>query len=66
MQKELQAQIKQWLSKLGADWCRHAEIAYHFTDTPKVKTLYVTEALRDQLAKVIGDCESRIGLRAGE
>ena len=52
IQKELQAQIKQMIeqNQVPID-SKYAEITYHFTDAPKVKTLYVTEALRDQLAK---------------
>ena len=51
-QKEVQAQIKQMIEQniVPID-TRNAEIAYHFTDTNKVKTLYVNENLRDQLAK---------------
>ena len=51
-QKEIYAQIKQMIeqNQVPID-TRNAEIAYHFTDAPKVKTLYVTETLRDQLAK---------------
>lgn len=52
LQKELQAQIKQMIEQNNVPIdTKNAEIAYHFTDAPKVKTLYVTEALRDQLAK---------------
>lgn len=51
-QKELQAQIKQLIDEHKVTFdTKHAEIAYHFTDGTKVKTLYVTEELRDQLAK---------------
>lgn len=51
-QKELQAQIKQLIDEHKVTFdAKHAEIAYHFTDGTKVKTLYVTEELRDQLAK---------------
>lgn len=50
-QKELLAQIKQLIeqNRLPID-AKNAEIAYHFTDGAKVKTLYVTQALRAQLA----------------
>ncbi len=52
VQKEIQAQIKQFIEQnLVPIDTKHAEIAYHFTDTSKVKTLYVTEPLREQLAK---------------
>ena len=52
VQKEVLAQIKQMIeqNRVSID-SKNAEIAYHFTDAPKVKTLYVTENLRDQLAK---------------
>ena len=49
-QKHLQEQIKQLieLNKLP----READgLAYHFTDENKVKTLYVSEAMRDALIK---------------
>ena len=49
-QKELAAQIKQLieLNKLPQD----AEgLAYNFTDNNKVKRLYVSEAMRDQIAE---------------
>jgi uncharacterized protein YaiL (DUF2058 family) len=51
-QKELQAQIKQLIDEHQITFdAKHAEIAYHFTDGTKIKTLYVTEELREQLAK---------------
>lgn len=51
-QKELNAQIKQLIDEHQIKFdAKNAEIAYHFTDGTKVKTLYVTEELRDQLAK---------------
>jgi uncharacterized protein YaiL (DUF2058 family) len=50
-QKELYAQIKQLIDEHQIKFnAKEAEIAYHFTDDAKIKTLYVTEALRDQLA----------------
>ncbi len=51
-QKESLAQIKQLIAqhRLPID-AKEAEIAYHFTDETKVKTLYVTEALREKLAE---------------
>lgn len=50
--KELQAQIKQLIDEHKIDFdAKTAEIPYRFTDGTKVKTLYVTEELRDQLAK---------------
>ncbi len=50
-QKELHAQIKQLIEqhRIPID-AKEAEIAYHFTDDTKVKTLYVTESLRDKLS----------------
>lgn len=50
-QKEIQAQIKQIIddNQLKFD-LKNAEIAYRFTDGTKVKTLYVTEELREKLA----------------
>lgn len=50
--KELNAQIKQLIeeNKIIFD-SQSAEIPYRFTDNTKVKTLYVTEELREQLAK---------------
>jgi len=51
-QKELHAQIKQLIDEHKIEFdARNAEIAYHFTDGTKVKKFYVTEELRDQLAK---------------
>ncbi len=52
VQKEIQAQIKQLIeqNKVAID-TQHAEIAYHFTDALKVKTLYVNETQQEQLAK---------------
>lgn len=50
-QKELHAQIKQLIDEHQIKFnAKEAEIAYHFTDDAKIKTFYVTEALRDQLA----------------
>jgi len=49
-QKQLAAQVKQIieLNRLPKD----AEgLAYHFTDDKKVKRLYVSEAMRDQIAE---------------
>lgn len=50
-QKEINAQIKQLIEEhqLSFD-SKNAEIAYRFTDGTKVKTLYVTEDLREKLA----------------
>lgn len=49
-QKALLIQIKQLIAdNLIAQ--EGAEIAYHFTDTRHVKTIYVTEAMREQLIK---------------
>ncbi len=51
-QKELHAQIKQLIDEHHIQFdTKNAEIAYHFTHHSKVKALYVTEELRDQLAK---------------
>lgn len=50
-QKELNAQIKQIIdeNKVKFD-AKNAEIPYRFTDGTKIKTLYVTEELREKLA----------------
>jgi len=49
-QKQLAAQIKQLieLNKLSTD---PEGLAYNFTDDKKVKRLYVSEAMRDQIAE---------------
>jgi hypothetical protein len=47
--KELQAQIRQIVEAHRVK--REGEIPYRYTDGDKIKTLYVNEALRKQLAK---------------
>lgn len=49
-QKELVAQIRQ-LIELNRQPQDDEGVAYHFTDQNKVKTIYVSEALRDQISK---------------
>ncbi|MFI3222902.1 MAG: DUF2058 domain-containing protein [Methylococcaceae bacterium] len=49
-QKHLQAQVKQ-LIELNKQPKDADGLAYHFTDDNKVKTLYVSEAMRDALIK---------------
>lgn len=50
-QKEIKAQIKQLIEEHKIEFDRkNAEIAYRFTDGTTVKTLYVDEKLREQLA----------------
>ncbi len=49
-QKHLQAQVKQ-LIELNKQPKDADGLAYHFTDENKVKTLYVSEAMRDALIK---------------
>ncbi len=49
-QKHLQAQVKQ-LIELNKQPKDADGLAYHFTDDNKVKTLYVSEAMRDSLIK---------------
>lgn len=50
-QKELNAQIKQLIAENQIKFdTKTAEIPYRFTDGTKVKTLYVTEELREKLA----------------
>jgi uncharacterized protein YaiL (DUF2058 family) len=50
-QKEISAQIKQLIAEHQMMLDPQADIPYHFTDASKVKTIYVTEMQRDQLAK---------------
>jgi len=49
-QKHLQAQVKQ-LIELNKQPKDADGLAYHFTDDNKVKTLYVSEAMRDSIIK---------------
>jgi hypothetical protein len=49
-QKELAAQVKQ-LIELNRQPQDPEGLAYHFTDHNKVKRLYVSEAMRDQIAE---------------
>jgi uncharacterized protein YaiL (DUF2058 family) len=76
-QKHLQAQVKQ-LIELNKQARDSDGLAYHFTDDNKVKTLYVSEAMRDGLIKgrlaivklgniyevVIAEVAKKISLRA--
>jgi uncharacterized protein YaiL (DUF2058 family) len=49
--KELQAQIKQLIDEHKIEFdAKNAEIPYRFTDGTTVKTLYVTDELREKLA----------------
>lgn len=49
--KEVNAQIKQLIEEHKIEFDeKNADCAYRFTDNTKVKTLYVTEKLREQLA----------------
>ena len=50
-QKDIRAQIKQLLVEHQLTLDPQADMPYHFTDSAKVKTIYVTEAQRQQLAK---------------
>jgi len=49
-QKERAAQVRQ-LIELNRQPQDEEGVAYHFTDQNKVKTVYVSEALRDQISK---------------
>lgn len=49
-QKAIQAQIRQLIEMNCIDR-RRGEIAYQFADGNKIKSLYVTEALQDQLSR---------------
>jgi len=50
LSKELKAQIKQLIQMNKID-CKDGEIKYNFTDGTLVKSLYVTEEIRQQLIK---------------
>jgi uncharacterized protein len=50
-QKELMAQVKQLVELNRQPQDDDDGVAYHFTDVGKVKTVYVSEAMRDQISK---------------
>ncbi len=52
MSKEIKAQVKQLIT-LNAIEQRDGDIKYNFTDGTLVKSIYVTQEVRDQLSKGI-------------
>lgn len=50
-QKEISAQIKQLIDQNRKDQAGDDGIAYKFSDNNKIKTVYVSEAMREQISK---------------
>ncbi|MBF6650557.1 DUF2058 domain-containing protein [Methylobacter sp. BlB1] len=50
-QKEISAQIKQLIDQNRKDQADDDGIAYKFSDNNKIKTVYVSEAMREQISK---------------